>query len=195
MAENCEDPIPLENLDYCPNDEIAPGVSEVGVYFAALSDFASIAKVPKKSEAASLTALGTIAEAHTFKEGRGFHKLYIKPDTGLVDGAQAGEKGGLSIANNFGGTLPNTGARTGGWIRKYLNVPGIVLVRERTDLVKQIGSELSPAYMSEVTPTGGQKPGDSVGVTIKITDSSGSIAPVYAGTIQEFPAPVPEPAP
>ena len=45
--------------------------------------------------------------------------------------------------------------------------------------------------MTEVTPTGGQKSGDSVGVTIKISDSTGSIAPVYVGAITQFtPAPV-----
>jgi hypothetical protein len=186
----CDDNIPLENLDYCSNDEVAPGVSEVEVYFASISDFQEIASVPKMSEGTDLESLGTIAEAHTFKEGLGFHKVYIKPDTGLVDGAQAGEKGGLSIVNNFGGVLPSTGARTGGWIRKYLNRPVIALVTERTGLVKQIGSKLSPAYMTEVTPTGGQKSGDSVGVTIKISDSTGSIAPVYVGTIEQFTPPV-----
>lgn len=185
----CEDNIAPENLDFCPNDEVAPGVSEVEVYFASISDFDVIAAVPKMSEAADLTALNTIAEAHTFKADLGFHKVYIKPDTGLVDGAQAGEKGGLSITNNFGGVLPSTGAKTGGWIRKYLNRPMIVLVTERTGLVKQIGSKLSPAYMTEVTPTGGQKAGDSVGVTIKISDSTGSIAPVYAGAITQFTPP------
>jgi len=186
----CEDNIAPENLDFCSNDEVAPGVSEVEVYFASVSDFETIAAPPKISEAADLTALGTIGEAHTFKEGLGFHKVYIKPDTGLVDGAQAGEKGGLSITNNFGGVLPSTGAKTGGWIRKYLNRPVIALVTERTGLVKQIGSRLSPAYFTEVTPTGGQKAGDSVGVTVKISDSTGSIAPVYAGAITQFTPPV-----
>ena len=186
MAE-CLDTVPLENLDYCPNDETAPGVSEVGVYVAALSDFETIAAVPKLSEGTDLASLATIAEAHTFPEGSGFHKLYIKPDSGLVDGAQAGEKGNLSIANSFGGVIPSTGAKAAGWVRKYLNRPVIVLVTERTGLVKQLGSRLSPAYMSEVAPTSGQKPGDATGITIKITDSAGSPAPVYAGTIVEFP--------
>lgn len=186
----CEDNIPLENLDFCSNDEVAPGVSEVEVYFASVSDFEMIAAVPKMADGIDLESLGTIAEAHTFKAELGFHKVYIKPDTGLVDGAQAGEKGGLSIANNFGGMLPSTGAKTGGWVRKYLNRPVIALVTERTGLVKQIGSKLSPAYMTEVAPSGGQKSGDSVGVTIKISDSAGSIAPVYAGAIVEFTPPV-----
>lgn len=192
MAE-CLDPVPLENLDYCPNDETAPGVSEVGVYVASITDFTTIEAVPKLSEGTTLDSLATIAAAHTFPEGKGFHKLYIKPDTGLVDGAQAGEKGNLSVANSFTGVIPSTGAKAAGWVRKYLNRPLIVIVTERTGVMKQLGSRLSPAYMSEVTHTGGQKPGDATGITVKITDSAGSPAPVYSATVQEFPAPPPAP--
>lgn len=191
MAE-CTDPIPLENLDYCPTDEIVAGISEVGIHFAGINDFETIAWVPKLSDATDLESAGTISESHTFKTDRGFHKVYAKPESGMLDGAQAGEKGNLSIANGFVFTIPSTGARAVGWVRKHLNMPCIVIVVQRNGEKKQIGSPNSPAYMSEITPTNGQKPGDAVGITVKVSDSIPHPSPVYAGTIQEFPAPAPE---
>lgn len=187
----CEDPIPLENLDFCPTEEIVAGISEVDINFASIYDFETIAWVPSLADSTDLESAGTIADAHVFKTDRGFHKVYAKPDTGMLDGAQAGEKGNLSVANGFSYVIPSTGAKAVGWVRKHLNMPCIVLVREKNGTIKQLGSPYSPAYMTEVTPTGGQKPGDAVGITIKITDSISHPSPVYAGTIQEFPAPDP----
>ena len=195
MAENCEDVIPLENIDYCPNVETAPGVSEVGVYGASVYDFLTIAKPADLKTGNSLESIATIAEAHTFKEGRGFHRIYLDPDTGMVETAQAGEKGNLSFNNTFTGGLQGTGAKNAGYVRKYKNTPMIFVVKEKDGNIKQIGTELSPAYMSEVTATSGQKAGDKKGTTIKLMDTVPYPAPEYAGTIQEFPAPAPEPAP
>lgn len=193
MPENCEDAIPLENLDYCPNLETAPGVSEVGVYAAAISDFTAggIQKPADLSTATNLEELATITEAHEFKTDRGFHKVYINPDSGLVETAHGGEKGNLSLNNSFTGTLPGTGAKTAGYIRKYKNTPMIYIIKEKSGNVKQIGSELSPAYMTEVTGTSGQKAGDNKNTIVKIMDTQNYPAPEYAGTIQEFPAPDP----
>ena len=192
MSIDCQDTIPLENLEYCQNTETAPGVSETGVYGAAVSDFETIAKPADLSTATDLASLATITEAHTFKEGRGFHRIYINPDSGLVETAHGGEKGNLSLNNSFTGTLQGTGPKTAGYVRKYKNVPMIYIVKEKSGNVKQIGSELSPAYMIEVTATSGQKPGDNKNTIVKIQDTQNYAAPEYSGTIQEFPAPDPQ---
>ncbi len=191
---NCEDTIPLENVEFCPTDEIAAGVSETGVYGASIYDFApgGIKKPADLETATSLEAAGTIADSHIFKEGRGFHKIYINPDTGMVDSAHAGEKGNLSLTNSLTGSLQGTGAKIVGYTRKYKNTPMIYIVKEKNGDVKQIGSELVPAYMSEIAGTSGQKPGDVKATTVKISDTQPYMAPHYAGTIQEFPAPAPE---
>lgn len=182
----CTDPIPLENIDFCPTDEIAAGVSEVGVYAAAVDDFLSIKKPPAIADGTSLTDIATIAETHTFKTGKGFHKLYINPNSGLVESAQAGEKGNLSIENSITGSLQGTGSRIAGWVRKYKNTPMIFIVKERDGKIKQIGSELSPGYITEVTASSGQQPGDVKSTTVKISDVQPYMAPEYAGTIEEF---------
>ncbi|MBT0607634.1 hypothetical protein [Aequorivita echinoideorum] len=190
MAE-CVDPIPLENLDFCPTIEVAAGVSETGVYGAAVSDFETIVAPPNIADGTDLDSIGTIATAHTFKEGRGFHKIYINPDTGLIESTHAGEKGNLSIGNSLTGALPGTGPKVVGYVRKYKNMPMIFIVKEKDGAVRQLGSALSPAYMSEITATSGQKAGDPKTTTIKITDTLAYMAPHYAATIEEFPVPAP----
>ncbi|WP_283640110.1 hypothetical protein [Mesonia mobilis] len=191
MAD-CTDAIPLENLDYCPNTELAPGVSEVGVYVAAVADFDTIEKPADLTAGTDLENIATIDAAHVFKLDRGFFKVYINPDSGLVETAHGGEKGSISFNNSFTGTLQGTGAKTAGFLRKYKNMPLIIMVKERSGNTKQIGSELSPAYLIEVTGTSGQAAGDSKNTIVKFQDTQNYPAPEYAGTIQEFPAPDPQ---
>jgi len=187
---NCEDVIPLENIDYCPTEEIVAGVSETGVFGASVYDFLTIAKPLDLKTGTSLESIATIAEAHTFIVGRGFHRIYLDPDTGMIDTAQVGEKGNLNFNNSFSGGLQGTGARNAGYVRKYKSTPMIFVVKEKDGHIKQIGSELSPAYMTEVTASSGQKAGDVKRTTIKLMDTAPYPAPEYAGVITEFPAPV-----
>ncbi len=188
---DCEDVIPIENLDSCPSDEVAAGISEVGVYASPVRDFLVIAAPKDLKTAVTNEELAKIAEAHTFKEGKGFHKVAFIPDTGMVETAHVGEKGNLSFQNSLGGQLKGTGAKTAGYLRRYKNEAMIYIVRERNGDVKQIGSELSPAYLIETAATSGQKAGDIKGTTVKFQDNQNYPAPEYAGTIQEFPAPAP----
>jgi hypothetical protein len=183
---SCTDPIAPEHLDLCPTDELLPGVSETEVYVSLLKDFDTVAAVPAYADGADLSGLGTITEAHTFLDNNGFHKLTLRVDTGMGDGAQAGEKGSLALQNNLTGVIPSTGAAVTGWIRKHLNRPMIVIFTERDGTMKQLGSKFSPAYMLEITPTSGQKAGDAKGTTVKFTDTQLHPAPVYEGTITEF---------
>ena len=187
----CTDVIPLENLDFCPTDEVAPGVSEVGVFAAAISDFETIAKPADLKTGTTLESIASVEAAHVFKLDRGFHKVYVNPDTGIVDTAQVGEKGNISFQNSFSGALQGTSAKVAGYLRTYKNTPMIFIVKEKNGDVKQIGSELSPAYLSETTGTSGSKPGDVKATTVKFMDTQNYPAPQYDGAIQEFPAPAP----
>lgn len=187
----CEDVIPIENLDSCPSDEVAAGISEVGVYGSPVRDFLTIAAPKNFSTAASNEELAAIAEAHTFSEGKGFHKVAFIPDTGMVETAHVGEKGNISFQNGIGGQLKGTNPKVAGYLRRYKNEPMIYIVKEKNGDIKQIGSELSPAYLIEVAGTSGQKAGDVKGTTVKFQDTQNYPAPNYDGAIQEFPAPAP----
>ncbi len=187
----CTDVIPIENLDSCPSDEVVAGISEVGVYGSPVRDFLTIEAPADLSTATDNESLAKIVAAHVFKTGKGFHKVDFIPFTGMVDSAQVGEAGNLSFQNSLTGGIKGTNAKVAGYLRRYKNEAMIYVVKEKNGDIKQIGSELSPAYISEVTATSGAKAGDVKSTTVKIMDTQSYMAPNYGGAITEFPAPAP----
>lgn len=185
MAE-CEDVIPLENIESCPTDEVNPGVSEVGIYAAAVTDFDKIEEPANLKDGTDLADVATIKESHEFSEDRGFHKVQITSESGMVETENGGEKGNISYLNSVTGALQGTGPKNAGWLRKYKNTPMIFIVKEKNGDVKQIGSELSPAYLIELAGTSGQAAGDVKNMVFKFQDSQNYPAPEYDGTIEEF---------
>lgn len=182
----CTDTIVTENLDFCANAENMPGVSSINIFACRVTDFTSIAALPALGDATSLEEAATIVGPHTFEGTKGFFKISILPETGMVESPSEGEKGSKSVTNTFSGTLPGLSARNKGFIRKYQNVPMIFIIPQLNGDKVQLGSELSPAYLSESTPTTGAKAGDVVGIPIKFTDTAFCPAPVYTGVITEF---------
>jgi len=186
----CADTIITENIDFCPDQETAPGVSSVEIFAARVSDFTAIIEPPKLGVATSLDAAATIVGPHTFPVGQGFFKINILPDTGLVESANEGERGNKSNTNTFSGTLPGVSARNKGFIRKYQNVGMIFLVTQINGDIVQIGSRISPAFLIDASATSGQKVGDLNGIPVKFADAQAYQAPVYTGVITEFTPPV-----
>lgn len=180
------DTINTENLDFCANAENVPGVSPIEIFACPVSEFETIAALPAKDAVTDLAAAATIADSHTFAVGKGFFKIAILPETGMVESTAEGEKGSKSWANSFGGTLPNISAKSKGFLRKYQNVPMIFVVPQLNGDNVQLGSKKSPAFMTEATPSTGAKAGDVVGVPLKFADVQGCPAPIYAGTTTEF---------
>ena len=180
------DTIVTDNLDFCANAENVPGVSPMDIFACPVSEFLSIIELPAKDVATSLEAAATITGPHTFDTGKGFFKISILPETGMVESAAEGEKGSKSFTNSFGGTLPNISAKSKGFLRKYQNVPMIFIVPQLNGDNVQLGSKKSPAFMTEATPSTGAKAGDVVGIPVKFADVQGCPAPVYTGTITEF---------
>ncbi|EKF56224.1 hypothetical protein I215_01838 [Galbibacter marinus] len=190
----CTDTIATENLEYCPSDEIASGVSETEVYACPLSDFLTIGAPPKLGEATTLEEAGSISaeSSHTFAEGKGFHKLMLKPDSGNVVSTPQGSKGNITFENKFTAAIPGGTKKTVGWVRKYKGVPMIFIIVEKDGTQRQLGSKLSPSYMN--TDSGyasGAAPGDDKITTVSFSDVQPYIAPVYEGTITEFTPPTP----
>jgi len=183
---NCVETIITENLEFCADNEVVAGISPVAIYACPVKDFTEIQKPKALNVAVSLEEAGTIDGSHTFTAPKGFFKIDILPDTGLVESANEGEKGAKSNTNSFSGTLAGTDAKKVGFIRKYQNQPMIFIVTENDGTKKQIGSEVSPAYMSEGSQNSGQKAGDVKGTVVKFTDVQAYPAPVYTGTITEF---------
>lgn len=183
---NCTDTIVTDNLDFCFDDENSAGISPVEIYAAPVADFDTIIAPPKKSVATSLEEAGTITGPHTFTAPKGFFKINILPDTGEVTTTGEGDKGMRTNRNAFAGTLYGNSAKVKGFIRKYQNTGMIFLVTDLNGVIHQIGSEISPAYLSENNHTTGLKSGDVSGVPVKFEDTQAYPAPVYTGAITEF---------
>jgi len=183
---DCVDTIATEHMDYCPDQENAAGTSPTEIYGARVSDFLDIIAPPKLSAATTLAEAATIVGPHTFTPPKGFFKMSVLPETGVVETTNEGEKGSRSNRNSFGATLPGVTARNKGWIRKHQNVGMIFLVPDLNGIIHQIGSKISPAYLNEATPTTGVKGGDVNGIPFKIEDVQAYPAPVYTGAITEF---------
>jgi len=182
----CTDTIVTENMDFCADQENAAGISPVEIYAARVIDFDAIIKPLALGVAVSLEEAGSITGPHTFTAPKGFFKISILPDTGSVETANEGEKGAKTNTNSFSGTIPGNSARNIGFIRKYQNVGMIFLVKQINGDVRQIGSEDSPAYLSEASGSTGLKAGDINGIPVKFTDVQAYPAPVYTGAITEF---------
>tara|TARA_R110002167_G_scaffold364968_1_gene588348 strand:+ start:5448 stop:6011 length:564 start_codon:yes stop_codon:yes gene_type:complete len=182
----CTDTIVTDNLDYCPDEEVVSGVSPVEIYASLVSEFEEIKELPKKNVATSLEEAGTIVGPHTFPANKGFFKISVLPDTGEVAFSNEGDKGSKSNTVSFAGTIPGTGAKQVGFIRKYQNLPMIFLVTENDGVIKQIGSKIQPAYLSEASGSSGLKAGEVKGMPVKFSATSFSPAPVYTGAITEF---------
>ena len=180
------DTINTENLDFCANAENVPGVSPIGVFACPVADFDTIAALPAKDAVTTLEAAATIPGPHTFSATKGFFKIAVLPNTGMVESAAEGEKGSKSFTNSFSGTLPNISAKSKGFLRKYQNVPMIFIVPQLNGDNVQLGSATSPAFLTEGTPSTGAKAGDVVGIPVKFSDVQGCPAPIYTGTITEF---------
>ena len=182
----CVDNIAVENLDYCPTDEIAPGTSETDIYIAFKKDIDSIAEPPAMDVATSFEQAATISGTHAFSGGNGFFKVSILPDTGQVDSTGVGEKGAKSFQNSFSGTLPGTSKRNKGFARKAKNLAMIVLVKTATGEYVQLGSGKRGAFLETFDPSTGAKAEDVNGIPFVIQDIQPYCAPVYEGSITEF---------
>lgn len=187
----CTDTIALENIEYCPEEEIAAGISPTEIFACPVSKFTTIAEPPALNVATTLAEAATISDPHTFTGDDGFFKINILPETGMVDSENQGEKGNKTNVNNFSGTLPGITARNLGLIRKYQNVGMIFIVTQIDGKKRQLGSKNSPAYLSEASASTGQKPGDINGIPVKFSDVQAFQAPIYTGVITEFTPPTP----
>ncbi|WP_421801773.1 hypothetical protein [Flagellimonas sp.] len=182
----CTDTIATENIDFCADQENPAGISPVEIYCARVIDFDTIEKPTALGAALTLVEAGSITAAHTFTAPKGFFKINILPDTGSVETTNEGEKGSKTNTNVFSGTLPGNSARNIGFIRKYQNVGMIFIVKQINGEMRQIGSQDSPAYLTEASGTTGLKAGDINGMPVKFADVQSYPAPVYTGTITEF---------
>lgn len=186
MEDCTPDNIVSEHLDFCVSEEVTPGINETEIYAAPYSDLETIAALPAIGDVTNYAEAGTIVDSHVFKEGKGFYKVQLQTETGEVTDEAVGAKGSKSTKNMLSGIMNSKSARNIGYFRVNQNRPMLFLVRESTGQLKQIGTSTRPAYWNETKGTSGKTGEDSNSISISVEAFSGSMAPVYAGTVTQI---------
>jgi len=153
------------------------------VYLALERDFATIAKAPKTGTKAGDTAI--ITDKHTFKDGKGFSKVYMTLDSNTLKAALVGERDGKGYKISLEGFHPGNKAEVLEFARVVKNLGLIVLVPDADGTYIQVGAEglpveLAPDYDS------GKLSGGRRGFTIKGEAYSNGLY-IYAGDIVRKP--------
>lgn len=177
---NCFDDINLENVNHCPNNETAAGLSTKFHY-------------APEPHIATLT-LPTITAATTYEERitipttglvpvteKGFKEADILVDMNEITAAYVGSKGNKKMKTDLDAYMPGFRGQVIGFLDAHKNTPMILAVKDSTGQNWIIGDKINPAYIDTAEAKTGKTFEENSGVTIKIT--SNAPPRMYNGTI------------
>lgn len=172
----------LESINW-PDGQDNIGGIETKVYWAPLADVCQLPEPKDLDAASSFSDLVTISTDITFKSGKGWHEMYITPDTGSVNDESVGEVDGKSFKNKFVGFHPGTRAEMLGWARWANNTNLVFLVPEADGQVRLLGSKQFPAKVEVMNPSTGEATEARKGTQMEFSCPRVSPAPIYSGAI------------
>ena len=178
-------------LEDIGGSEIEPVASIVELLYAPMSYFEEnglqgLPDLDGESPAADLAAAATIATDHVFKEGMGWHKVEIVPETGSVEHGLLGNTGGKIYQNTYAFLVKGSDAKLLGWARRIKNEKLVVLAKEFKGTLRQIGSNGLPARLNEVSGGIEALVEGERALTFNVIDKNFAPAPIYAGAVQMF---------
>lgn len=178
----------IASLPHLLVDEPADNIGGVTttLYWALVKEFElGGIKTPHNYDTAdSLADLATIREAHAFKSGKGFKRLYVTEDTGYVTCTPQGELKGKSYMNKIGGFHPSNRAAILGAAR-YLNNSGVIMIgKDGQGLYRQVGSEDYPGNMTASDVDTGVGPTGRRGYKVETSASANYPAPIYPFSLE-----------
>lgn len=107
----------------------------------------------------------------------------IVTDTGEVKDGIVGTDGSKSIESFLDGVIPTTSASVLEWMERNANNCMVVLAKEKSGIVRVLGTKESPAKLESGEATTGKATGDIHGLTFSIKSTTGYTASIYEGTI------------
>lgn len=119
-------------------------------YYAPASYFTTISE-PDENLSGTITDYALLVEintAHTFAAGKGFHTIYNTQETGELKDERQGELDGYSIKTTVSFWYPGHKSDFLGWMTRAKNDRFIWLFKMPDGVVRQVGSDLFPAYVS-----------------------------------------------
>lgn len=161
------------------------------ILYAPMSDFDAIQQATAKSAATTADEIVTIATAHTFLTGKGFHSLEVGLDTGGVESNSVGEIGGKSFEHMVNGFVNNNDKITLGTLSALASCKYMFLVPETTEdgtVYRQIGTEQRAAYCEDNSYKSGNTSTDKRGTSFSFKSTGHAThAPFYTSTITMHP--------
>jgi hypothetical protein len=137
-----------------------------------------------RSAATTLNQLSIATADHTFREGKGWKKIYTTEDTGMVESTVQGEKDGKSFMNKIKLHFPGSGARINGLIRYGVNAGWYAIGADAEGLKRLVGTQYWPAKLDTATLTTTETAAGRKGVTFELVCSSPYPAPIVAASLQ-----------
>jgi len=178
---NCFDGVPHENIDFCPNDEIASGISVRAQYIPV--EFVETFKLPPKTgtyaQQITVAAAGIV-----LKKEKGWKGIDLLVDENELKTTFVGNRGNKKEQLEFDAFIPGFRPKVLGFLRKYKNAPLLFNIQDNEARNWLIGTKLTPAYFDSSEATTGKKYEDNSGVTIKIMANTGLY--LYAGEVKEL---------
>lgn len=181
------DTFDLRNLGGPRGADNTPGLRGY-VLLAEEEDFLVIAKAPKTGTTPGQTAI--IATPHTFKDGKGWVKVYITLDSNQLKADIVGERDGRGTKITFEGFHPGNEAAVLEFARVVKNLGLIMLVPDADGTFLQVGSEGLPAELAPAYDSGKLSSGRR-GYLIK-GEAYASGMFIYNAAITMKPEPTPE---
>jgi hypothetical protein len=144
-------------------------------------DLKSVATGPAATREEKITLDGDI----TALALKAFAVIDIVPDSaGLKDDA-VGPNGGKSWQSMLGFTIPKTGPAQLGTANCLLNACVVAIVQDKEGYKRVIGSKDVPAKIETLGIDTGTTAEDLRGMKLEIKATTGRIAPIYEGVIDE----------
>lgn len=177
---NCFTNIFLENVNHCPNNETAAGVS-TKMHYAVEPHIATLT-LPAITDASTYEQRITIpATGIVPVTGKGFKELDILMDMNEITATYVGSKGNKKVKTDIDAYIPGFRGKVIGFMQAHRNTPLILSIKDSTGQNWIIGDKINPAYIDTAEAKTGKNPEENSGVTIKITSNA---APrMYNGTI------------
>lgn len=180
--DNCFADSTPENLDNCPNDESASGVSLRIQYTPA----AFIETMTLPSVTGSLASTAKIADGNiTLAGGKGWKGIDLVMDENelkeLLVGGLANQKGQIELTV----MIPKFGPKQLGWKRRFANVPMVFNIPDTNGNNWIVGTKFAPAMIESAETTTGKAYEDKAASTVVI--KANTYVYLYEGSVVETP--------
>ncbi len=178
----CFDNVAHENIDNCPNVEVAGGTATRLLYAPA----PHLDKLDLPTDLSTYESRMTIPEANlVVATGKGFKGIDVMVDESELKSLLVGNRGNKKSKSELEFYIPGFNPKVLGFVDAYKNVPMVLVIIDANGNKWVFGTKLNPAFVEGGDGTTGKKYEDNSGVAFKAAANSKLY--YYPGAITELP--------